>query len=193
MRTSILFNLSRRCFLNAPRRRFALLQPLLRQPSTLSRFSPWSRLRAPPAGPRGRIILFSLLTPAAFVQLSEADTDDGKTAEEHMLAASREEISKEVPDNIHGVRRVVRYLVFFFDQWIYEPIATGFRFLHLFVLFMPVIISVPIVWVGRRQRDRHDERSGTLWWFGFLVNAMERAGPAFIKVLSFHNPVSWLF
>lgn len=193
MRTSILFNLSRQCFHNAPRRRIALLQPLFRQRSTLSRFSPWSRFRAPPAGPRGRIILFSLLTPAAFVQLSEADTDDGKTAEEHMLAASRDEISKEVPDNIHGVRRVVRYLVFFLDQWIYEPIATGFRFLHLFVIFMPVIIFVPVVWVGRRQRDRHDERSGTLWWFGFLVNAMERAGPAFIKVLSFYNPVSWLF
>ena len=182
MRTTIVLNLSRQCIRNAPRRRF-VLRPLLRQNSTFSSSAQWTKFRAPPDGPRGRIILFSLLSPAAFVQLSEDDKGDGKTAEEHMLAASREEISKKVPENVHGLNKAIKYVILFLDQWIYEPIATGVRFLHLFAIFMPVIISVPLVWVGRRQKNRHDERSGTLWWFRFLVNAMERAGPAFIKVL----------
>ena len=100
-----------------------------------------------------------------------------------MLEASREEISKKIPDNVRGLEKVGRYIFFFLDQWIYEPIATGFRFLHLVLIFVPVIISIPALWVGSRRKDRHNERSGMIWWFGFLVNAMERAGPAFIKVM----------
>lgn len=184
MRTTILFNLSRQCFRGTLRRSNTQLRPFRHLGSTFARSSQWSRSYAHPVKSRKRIVFLSLLTPAAFVQLSEDDIDDGKTAEEHMLAASREEISKKVPDNVHGLRRVADYTIYFLDQWVYEPIATGFRFLHLFVIFMPVIISVPMVWVGRRQKDMHDERLGTLWWFRFLVNAMERAGPAFIKVFS---------
>ncbi|KAK6858171.1 ABC1 family protein [Apiospora arundinis] len=44
-----------------------------------------------------------------------------------------------------------------------------------------VILAVPAIWVGTRQPDHDNERSGTLWWYGFLVQAMEWSGPAFIK------------
>jgi hypothetical protein len=44
------------------------------------------------------------------------------------------------------------------------------------------LVSVPAIWVGKRNKTRGDERSGTLWWYSFLVRSMERAGPAFIKV-----------
>lgn len=128
-------------------------------------------------------VILGALTPAAFVTLSEEENGDGKTGEEHMLAASRAEIEKTLPDNIHGLRRAWRGLILFLDNYIYEPVATGFRFLHLVMIFVPVIVSVPAVWLGRRRRDRDNERSGTLWWYGFLVHGMERAGPAFIKVL----------
>ena len=107
-----------------------------------------------------------------------------------MLEASREEISKKIPDNVRGLEKVGRYIFFFLDQWIYEPIATGFRFLHLVLIFVPVIISIPALWVGSRRKDRHNERSGMIWWFGFLVNAMERAGPAFIKVIRLRKTIS---
>jgi aarF domain-containing kinase len=50
------------------------------------------------------------------------------------------------------------------------------------VIFVPVILSVPVIWFGRRQTDKDGERSGTLWWYGFLVQSMELAGPAFIKL-----------
>lgn len=114
--------------------------------------------------------------------LSEEDTGDGKTPEEHMLEASRAEIAKEIPEDVHGLRRVWTAFYLFMDTWILEPIATTFRFLHLVVIFVPVIGTMPLLWLGRRQKKRDNERSGTLWWYSFLVRSMERAGPAFIKL-----------
>jgi aarF domain-containing kinase len=124
------------------------------------------------------------LSPAAFVKLSEEDKGDGQTGEQHMLDASRAELQEknEVPSTMHGLRRLVREMWIALDTYVYEPIATGFRFLHLVIIFVPVIASIPAVWIGTRRKDRDNERSGTLWWYGFLVRAMERAGPAFIKL-----------
>ena len=99
-----------------------------------------------------------------------------------MLEASREEISKTLPDDIHGLKKVVKTVTLFLDVWIYEPIATGFRFLHLVFIFVPVLVTVPAIWIGKRRKDKDNERSGTIWWYGFLVTSMERAGAAFIKV-----------
>ena len=99
-----------------------------------------------------------------------------------MLEMSREEISKKVPDNIHGLQRLYRTVIYVLDQYIYEPIATSLRFFHLLVIFVPVIVTVPVIWVGQRKKDKDNDRTGTVWWYGFLVNAMERAGPAFIKL-----------
>lgn len=140
----------------------------------------------PSTGPHARrenvLWAVSALTPAVFIQLSEEDYGDGKTPEQHMLEASRAEIRKRVPDDYHGLRRAWTGFYLFLDQFIYEPIATGFRFLHLVIIFVPVIFTTPAVWFGRRRRDRDNERSGKLWWYGFLVRSMVRAGPAFIKV-----------
>ena len=116
--------------------------------------------------------------------LSEEDTGDGKTPEEHMLEASRAEIAKDIPEDVHGLRRVWEAIYLFLDTMIVEPLATTFRFLHLVMIFVPVIGTMPLIWLGRRQRDRDNERSGTLWWYAFLVRSMERGGPAFIKVFS---------
>lgn len=157
--------------------------PLLRHGRTFSNL-----LRPPIFGhstnqtPRGKRALWASLSPAAFVQLSEEDNGDGKTPEEHMLEASRAEIEKRVPDDIHGLSRAWRGFYLFVDRFIYEPIATGLRFLHLVVIFVPVIATIPVIWMGGRRKDQGNERTGTIWWYGFLVHAMERAGPAFIKV-----------
>ena len=171
------------------RRRFHATAPTLRAiacrqqcflPST-RRYSfkdHWRRSQRPRP-----LLLAATLSPAAFIKLSEEDHEDGNSGEQEMLKASREEIEKKVPDEIHGVKRVLRKLWVFLDLYIYEPIATGLRFLHLVIIFVPVIVTVPAIWTGRRQKDRENERSGTLWWYGFLVSSMERAGPAFIKVL----------
>ena len=105
-----------------------------------------------------------------------------QTAEGRMLQASRDEIEKRVDEDVHGIRRFRDTIVLFLDLYIWEPVCTGLRFLHLVVIFVPVILTVPALWVGRRSKERNNERRGTLWWYWFLVKSMERAGPAFIKV-----------
>lgn len=123
------------------------------------------------------------LAASAFIELSEKDNDGAEdTGEMRMLKVSRQEIKKEVDDDDRGFTRLRRQVVLFLDLYIWEPACTGVRFLQLAVIFVPVLLTVPVIWFGPRQRDRGNERAGTLWWYGFLVKAMEWAGPAFIKV-----------
>ena len=139
----------------------------------------------PPPPPRGtrRILWAGALAPAAFVSIGQkGDGDDGKTGEQQMLEASRKELEEHVPKRLQNSKRVRKGIYFFLEDWIIEPIATGFRFLHLVIIFVPVILTIPAIWIGKRQKERSNERSGTIWWYGHLVWSMERAGAAFIKV-----------
>jgi aarF domain-containing kinase len=116
--------------------------------------------------------------------LGNEESENGDiTQEEAMLAASRKELKEQLPHAIQGSKKIRRGIYFFIDVYIVEPIATGLRFLHLVFIFAPVLISIPVIWFGKRQPDRDNERSGTLWWYSFLVRSMERAGAAFIKVI----------
>lgn len=125
----------------------------------------------------------TLLGTAAFVQLSEEDNGGTEqTAELRMLKASREEMKKKVDENDTGFRQLRHHIVLFLDLYIWEPICTGARFLQLAAIFVPVLLAVPAIWIGRQHPDRDNERTGSLFWYRFLVQAMEWAGPAFIKV-----------
>jgi aarF domain-containing kinase len=131
------------------------------------------------AGAAGAATLSSL----AFVALSEGEVKNSeKTHEEVMLEASRHELEEQVPHAIRNSKKVRRSIYFCIDLYIIEPIATGLRFLHLVFIFVPVLVTVPVIWFGKRHPDRDNERTGTLWWYGFLVSSMERAGAAFIKL-----------
>ncbi|KAL7420157.1 hypothetical protein Q5752_005123 [Cryptotrichosporon argae] len=74
------------------------------------------------------------------------------------------------------------------QTYLIEPISTFFRFIHLALLFGPVILSAPMLLVGSPPRRRHgkpvfeEDSWGAVWWYGFLVKQMERAGPSFIKL-----------
>ena len=142
--------------------------------------------RAPPGPIKGGTALLAALSPVAFVQIAddydENDNGNGKTHEEQMLEMSRQELADYVPERLRGSRKIRRGIWRFVDTYIVEPIATGFRFLHLVFIFVPVLATVPIIWFGTRLPDKDNERSGTLWWYGFLVSSMERAGAAFIKL-----------
>ncbi|ORY22959.1 ABC1 family-domain-containing protein [Naematelia encephala] len=78
----------------------------------------------------------------------------------------------------------------FLHDYLIEPLATLFRFLHLAFLFGPVILTSPMLFIGRPERRRRvakpvadaEENWGAVWWYGFLVKQMERAGPSFIKL-----------
>ncbi|CAK7265744.1 hypothetical protein SEPCBS57363_001741 [Sporothrix epigloea] len=122
----------------------------------------------------------------AFVELSEKDNQGTEyTTETRMLEVSRQEIDNKRA-HIHpgekGAKYVLHRLVGLLDLYVWEPLCTGVRFLQLTCIFVPVIITLPVIWVGQRQPSRDNERTGTLWWYGFLVRAMELAGPAFIKL-----------
>ena len=142
--------------------------------------------RAPPGPIKGGTALLAALSPLAFVQIAdeydENDNGNGKTHEEQMLEMSRQELADYVPERLRGSRKIRRAIWRFVDTYIMEPIATGFRFLHLVFIFVPVLATVPVIWLGGRVPEKENERSGTIWWYGFLVSSMERAGAAFIKL-----------
>ncbi|KJY00877.1 atypical/ABC1/ABC1-C protein kinase [Zymoseptoria brevis] len=151
-------------------------------PSSLLHFLR-SNFRAPPSPVKGGSVLLAALSPVAFVQIAEDDDNkDGLTHEERMLESSRKELAEQVPDRLKNSNKVRVGIYRLVDEWIWEPLATGLRFLHLVVIFVPVLVSVPAIWFGARRPDRDNERGGTLWWYGFLVSSMERAGAAFIKL-----------
>ena len=178
MRTA--FSFGRTCLRQKPQYFIATFARHERHSSSLSRLR--IAFRPPPKPPKTRFLVWSLLTPATFVALSEEDNEDGKTPEEHMLEASRAEIAKELPDDLHGYKRVWSGIWLFLDVVVVEPLATTFRFLHLVIIFVPVLATIPVIWFGSKRKHRDNERAGTLWWYSFLVRSMERAGPAFIKV-----------
>lgn len=65
---------------------------------------------------------------------------------------------------------------------VWEPILTAKRFVFLFVLFIPVIVSSPMLLIGNAEKRYKGDRWGAVWWYGFLVRRMAEAGPTFIKV-----------
>ncbi|KAF9270583.1 ABC1-domain-containing protein [Marasmius fiardii PR-910] len=74
-----------------------------------------------------------------------------------------------------------RILVLLRDK-IWEPILTAKRFVHLLFLFAPVIVTCPIILVGKPIKRYNGDGWGALWWYNFLVSRMQAAGPTFIKL-----------
>ena len=108
------------------------------------------------------------------------------TLEQSLLDTSEDERLKQT----YGVKqdssifyRLFRRIKIAFIRYIYEPIATGSRFVQLVIIFVPVFATIPIIFLGSRDPNADNERTGTLWWYRFLVRQMERAGPTFIKVI----------
>lgn len=79
-------------------------------------------------------------------------------------------------------RTLLRRILDLLRDRIWEPFRTGTRFLHLLVFFIPVIVASPMLFVGNLPKSKRGERWGAIWWYGFLVAQMQRAGPTFIKV-----------
>jgi len=162
------------------------------------------RFNAPPRPPRhprsgyyGATLLAAtavgLLTPAGIEERSKgalekanhSGKDNITTSEQRMLEASEreeEERWQEYTEDTPFLKHLWRTAAVFCSDWIYEPIATTFRLLRLVVIFVPVLATIPVMFVGERVLEKSNERRGTLWWYVFLVNSMEKAGPTFIKV-----------
>ncbi|KAF2745118.1 ABC1-domain-containing protein [Sporormia fimetaria CBS 119925] len=186
MRTVLI--LGRQCFTQGIRQSTPFVAQSCKRPFSTRPSSFFRRTFANPRFPSKRLLWSgaagaSALTPLGFVALGNQEFENGgMTQEEAMLAASRKELSEQVPKAIQGSKKYRRGIYFFIEEYIVEPIATALRFFHLVFIFGPVIVTIPAIWFGKRHPDRDNERSGTLWWYEFLVHSMERAGAAFIKL-----------
>lgn len=75
----------------------------------------------------------------------------------------------------------------FLSEYLIEPVKTGFRFIQLSILFIPLLILYPMTWLGPKVASAQNERSGAVIYYDLLSGAMEYAGPSFIKVGSESN------
>ncbi|KAG8834564.1 hypothetical protein FRC17_008398 [Serendipita sp. 399] len=67
-------------------------------------------------------------------------------------------------------------------RYIFSPLRTGLRFLHLVFIFSPVIITAPMLYLGVPESKHGGERWGAIWWYDMLTKRMQAAGPTFIKL-----------
>jgi aarF domain-containing kinase len=148
-------------------------------PKQLPNRTQWSR-RLYCLGLGGTVTL-SLAVPIA---ASTDESDDKITAEKRLLQHSDQERREAhtVPEHLPIVLKLWRKSCRVVVDWIIEPVATGFRFITLLCIFTPVMLAIPLVYIGPRISNKSGERKGTIWWYQFLVKSLERAGPTFIKV-----------
>lgn len=112
-------------------------------------------------------------------------------ADEFLIAVNARGGGDDDDDDLAGGRRWVRRVRRLLREFVFEPLATSVRFVQLALIFLPVVVSAPILALelidesrdrrrGRQVRTR--ERTTTRWWYRLLVHQMEMAGPTFIKV-----------
>ena len=142
---------------------------------------------------RDRRWWYLALVPLGVAPLIHLDANESPLASSTIPDAQQTPTSQDVtldseseePPGIFG--RI--YLLL--DRFLLEPLGTTRRFLYLVILFLPVLMTAPILaleFVGestapidKSNKHRHEKRT-TRWWYQFLVKQMERAGPTFIKV-----------
>jgi aarF domain-containing kinase len=158
------------------------------QHRALLRDSSHTRLRILCLGSLTAALTLVIAAPVVLAQEPKRDHNasspgEERTLEERMLEESeRERKGRSVPEDLSLIQKVLRNSQLFLVDYIIEPFATGCRFITLLAIFAPVILTIPFVYLGSRLSDKSDERTGTLWWYGFLLRSLERAGPTFIKV-----------
>ncbi len=115
------------------------------------------------------------------------ENEDQSTLEDGLLVASRNELEedskkKDQLENKKGIKSFPLKTLIFVNEYFIEPLITCGRFIQLSLIFIPVLLSYPIVWLGSIQRDKSHERSGSLLWYKYLTFSMELAGASFIKL-----------
>lgn len=79
-------------------------------------------------------------------------------------------------------RSFLSQILSFLRDNVWEPILTARRLVHLLFLFIPVLLTSPMMLVGKPEKNLGGDRWGAVWWYEFLTAQMQRAGPTFVKV-----------
>ncbi|XP_006457057.1 hypothetical protein AGABI2DRAFT_146704 [Agaricus bisporus var. bisporus H97] len=106
----------------------------------------------------------------------EAERLEGKLGEDGWLGVEVTESRSLGESSISA--RVFQLLC----DHVWEPILTAKRFIHLFALFVPVIVTSPMLLVGHPEKLLKGDRWGAVWWYRPLVRQMAAAGPTSIKL-----------
>lgn len=145
----------------------------------------WTYAAWAAAGAGASVVTYLTLHRNSF---REEGSEDQALAPVHPPQESTAEqlLDDDEPNRPRSVLQHVGLLLF---RYLIEPILVTKRFLVLALLFGPVILTSPMLFVGKSKtvtsstgQEIHGERWGALWWYGFLVAQMGRAGPTFVKL-----------
>ncbi|KAF5368444.1 hypothetical protein D9758_002279 [Tetrapyrgos nigripes] len=67
-------------------------------------------------------------------------------------------------DNLTWKSRILSIL----RSRIWEPVLTAKRFIYLCTLFLPVIITAPMLLVGKPEKKHQGDGWGAIWWYDFF-------------------------
>lgn len=143
-----------------------------------------------PFGAAGLAVLYYNRRPLSLEDSQPLDREGREARNLPRFAQSVEDVEEE-EKRLHrnAFLRTFYRIGGILQDYIIEPLGTTKRFIVLIFLFAPVILTMPMILVGRFReggrrisKDDGGTRWGARWWYGFLVKQMERAGPTFIKV-----------
>lgn len=81
------------------------------------------------------------------------------------------------------ILRLFHHLRYALRDYIVDPLMTFARFLELTFLFLPLLLSAPICWIGTHdKKSKYSTRIGARLWYRYLRWTAEVAGPSFIKL-----------
>ncbi|KAF9297083.1 hypothetical protein BGZ88_011105 [Linnemannia elongata] len=157
-------------------------QSQTRHSSALARISPspgWRHYVIPAVVTQGGLALFG---PGIHLEARDLPAHHQHAKPAHPIPYVKTEIIKEAAQDPSFWRRLRQQLEDLWEDYVVHPVLTIWRFGVLALIFLPLIVTAPAVFIGERNKELSDERSGTLWWYSLLVKHMELAGPTFIKL-----------
>ncbi|KAF9245770.1 hypothetical protein BU15DRAFT_85462 [Melanogaster broomeanus] len=111
--------------------------------------------------PSPQLHLPSVFSSPTLIPCQEDGDDDGQFINENMIGSPAE-----------PRQSILSRVLCFFQDHIREPFLTARRFIHLFYLFVPLMITMPMLFVGKPEKRLQGDRWGL----------MQAAGPTFIKL-----------
>ncbi|KAG5418696.1 hypothetical protein I9W82_003414 [Candida metapsilosis] len=121
------------------------------------------------------------LTPISTADTYETGLYQASQKEEHDQYDAYRKSKTQHPSFL--VRTLYR-TAFFLQDYLIDPVVTFTRFIELSCLFLPVLLSSPICWFGRKHRNADGVmvRTGATLWYRYLRWSAEQAGASFIKL-----------
>lgn len=107
----------------------------------------------------------------------------GDTYENGLFLSSQQELEDEIEsyrkDRLSRRLGFIYKISFAFHDYVWEPLVTIGRFVELTIIFLPIVITLPISWFGKKKNNT---RSGSIFWYKVLRFSLETAGASFIKL-----------